>query len=191
MVARLKDIIYTRDGKQIVSFSTESDFSDEFDKLKDADVDVEIKKHRKHRSNNANDYCWVLCSLIAKRLSDEKVKHTKNDVYRNAIREIGVYVDYEGLTIQKAKTLRTAWGKMGIGWVTEQVDYSQDGEKVTVRCYYGSSQYNTKQMSRLLDCLIEDCRSLGIPTETPNQIANRLSLWEQEYQKRKEKERWN
>ena len=81
------------------------------------------------------------------------------------------------MTPDLAKTLRTAWERLGTGWVTEQVDYDQAGEKVTVRCYYGSSQYDTKRMSRLIDNLVQDCKALGIPTDTPEEIEKIKSLW--------------
>ena len=177
MIGKLKDITFTRTGEQIVSFSTKSDFTEEFDLLKDRDVDVEIKRHRRKRSLDANAYCWVLCEKIADRLADEDVKNTKEEVYRAAIREVGVYKDFRDLSPGDAKTLRAAWGMLGTGWVTEQVDFSGDGERVTIRCYYGSSRYNTKQMSRLIDNLVEDCRALGIPTETPEQLEKIKSLW--------------
>jgi hypothetical protein len=60
MTGKLKDIIITRTGEQIISFSTRSDFTEEFDELKDVDIDVEIKKHREKRSLDANAYCWIL-----------------------------------------------------------------------------------------------------------------------------------
>ena len=183
MIGRLKDIIFTRSGEQIISFTTKSDFTDEFDKLKDFDVNIEIKRHRWKRSNDANSYCWVLCQKIADKLIDDDAKNTKEKVYRAAIREIGVFKDFNNLSLSEAKTLRTAWGKLGTGWVTEQVDYTQNGENVMVRCYYGSSQYNTKQMSRLIDNLVDDCKALGIPTETPEQIEQIKSLWAQAPQK--------
>jgi len=52
-----------------------------------------------------------------------------------------------------------------------------DGENVIIRCYYGSSQYNTKQMSRLISNTVQDCQAVGINTMTPNEIAEMLSLW--------------
>ena len=179
MIGKLKDITFTRSGEQIISFSTKTDFTEAFDSLKDFDVDVEIKRYRQKRSLDANAYCWVLCEKIADKLADEDVKQTKEEVYRAAIREIGIFKDFSNLSPDDAKTLRTAWGMLGTGWVTEQVDFSQDGEKVTIRCYYGSSRYNTKQMSRLIDNLVEDCKALGIPTETPEQIEQIKSLWAQ------------
>ena len=56
MIGRLKDITFARTGEQIVSFSTKSDFTEEFDSLKDHDIDVEIKRHRQKRSRDANSY---------------------------------------------------------------------------------------------------------------------------------------
>ncbi len=177
IIGKLKDIIFTRDRKQIISFTTSEDFTEMFDALKDFDVDIEVKKHRPKRSNDANAYCWVLCQKIAEKLSDDGVIRTKDEIYRTEIRAIGVFKDFCNLRPEDAETLKTAWEMLGTGWITEQVDYSQDGEKVTLRCYYGSSRYNSKQMSRLIDALVEDCRDLGIPTETPEEIENIKSLW--------------
>lgn len=177
MIGRLKDLAFSRSGERIVSITVKSDISELFDELKDADIDFEIKKHRERRSLDANSYCWVLCGKIADKLADDDVKNTQEGVYRAAIREIGVYKDFPNMSPDDAKTIRTAWGMLGTGWVTEQVDYSHDGKFVTIRCYYGSSTYNTKQMSRLIDNLVQDCEALGIPTETPEEIEKIKLLW--------------
>lgn len=177
MIGKLKDLSFARDGGQVISVAVRGDMSELFDELKDYDVDIEIKRHRARRSLSANDYCWVLCEKIADKLADTDVKTNKETVYREAIRQVGVYKDFRELSPADAKTLCTAWQLLGTGWVTEQVDYSRDGEAVTVRCYYGSSRYNTKQMSRLIDNLVQDCKALGIPTDTPEQIENIKSLW--------------
>ena len=60
--------------------------------------------------------------------------------------------------------------------IAEKLDYG-DNDTVTVRCFYGSSQYNTKQMSRLIDDIIQDCEALGIETKSPDEIANMISQW--------------
>lgn len=170
LIGRLKDVTFTRSGEQIISFSTKTDFTAQFDALKDCDVDVKIKKHRKKRSADANAYCWVLCQKLAEKLSENDPKMTKDEVYRLAISKVGIFKDFCGLAESDAKTLRHAWEMLGTGWITEQVDYSPDGDAVTVRCYYGSSTYNTKQMSRLIDYLVEDCKELGIETLPPDEL---------------------
>ena len=190
MTGRLKDLSFGRNGEQIITLAVKADFTEQFDELKDFDVDIEIKKHRKMRSNEANKYCWVLCEKIAQRLSDEGVKHTKLDIYRDAIKEVGVWKDVE-LDPDAAETLSVAWEALGSGWLTEQTDYSQDGESVIVRFYYGSSRYNSKQMSRLIDNLVQDCQELGIETDTPEQIAKIKALWAEEEARVKAKEKRN
>ncbi len=144
----------------------------------DEKLDIKISKHREKRSVNSNDYCWQLCSKLAEALSNEKVRYTKDDIYRKAIKETGIYKDFRDLSSADAKTLRAAWEMLGTGWITEQVDYMPDGENVIVRCYYGSSKYNKKQMGRLIDGIVQDCKAVGIETKTPNEIAEMLSRWE-------------
>lgn len=149
-----------------------------YDELKNCEkLDIKIAKHRKKRSNDANSYFWTLCGKLADKLSNDGDIHTKEEIYKRAIQEIGVYKDFCNLSPSDAKTLRHAWEMLGTGWITEQVDYMPDGENVIVRCYYGSSRYNTKQMSRLISGIVQDCEAVGIETKTPDQIAEMLSLW--------------
>lgn len=140
-------------------------------------LSASLTEYREKRSLSANAYMWVLCERLAERLSDGKSNFTKEDVYRKAIGEMGVFKDFEGLSQTDAKTLRHAWELLGTGWITEQVGYMPDGENVTVRCYYGSSVYNKKQMSRLLDGIVQDCKVLGIETETPEELARMKAEW--------------
>lgn len=51
------------------------------------------------------------------------------------------------------------------------------GEKLVIRAYYGSSQYSTKQMSRLLDSIVQDCKDLGIETLPPEKLAAMKEEW--------------
>lgn len=151
-----------------------------YEKLKHAEMlTIKISKYREKRSLDANRYMWKLCGEIAKKLSAEGVLHTKEDIYRDEISKVGVWYDDE-IEPEKVQRRRTAWEMIGTGWLTERVDFTQDGEKEIIRFYYGSSQYNTKQMSRLIDNIVQDCQAMGIETRTPNEIAEMLSLWESE-----------
>lgn len=66
---------------------------------------------------------------------------------------------------------------MGEGWPTEQVDFTPDGERVVIRAYYGSSTYNTKQMSRLIELIVQDCREQGIEPLPPEKLAGMMEEW--------------
>jgi len=134
-------------------------------------LSIEIKKYREIRSKNANAYLWELCGKLA-----EKIGSTKESVYRQHILNVGVYKVAE-ISENAAETLITSWQMNGIGWIAERVDFGAHSGFVLVNLYYGSSTYNTKQMSRLSDSVIEDCREQGIQTETPDEIANMKNLW--------------
>lgn len=176
MKGKLENLTFSRTGEQLITISVQADFREEFDELKEKDINVEIKKWSDRKSKNANDYCWVLCEKIAVKLSNDKVIYTKEDVYRESIRQVGVFKDRE-LSLEDAEMFSKAWSMIGKGWQTERVDFTPDGEKAVIRFYYGSSVYNTQQMSRLIDNLVQDCQALGISTATPNEIENLKSLW--------------
>lgn len=119
-----------------------------------------------------NAYLWVLLDKLAAALGQ-----TKEELYRGFIREIGVFRDFH-LAPEEAATFEVAWSRLGTGWVTEQVDYTRDGEQVVIRAYYGSSQYNTKQMTRLIRSVAEECKAQGIETMTPEELAGLMDRWE-------------
>lgn len=140
--------------------------------------DYDIEPHKEKRSKDANALCWALCTEIA-----EKIRKEKEDVYRDAITQMTVYKDF-CLTEDEAATFKAAWHKLGTGWVTEQVDYDADGDHVIIRAYYGSSTYNTKQMSRLIDILMEDARAVGVVTPDEDRIRSLLTDWEEKHGKK-------
>lgn len=133
--------------------------------------DCKIKQHRDKRSLDANAYCWVLLDKLA-----DAIRSTKEEIYLQKVREIGIFRDFI-LEEAEVKTFRTVWERQGTGWPTEIVDYSRSGDCQVVRAYYGSSQYNTKQMSRLIDSIVQDCKDLGIETLPPEKLAAMKEEW--------------
>lgn len=173
----MNPIIKTVDGKVEVSFLTnmsswEDGFlKDEIASLKADEFAIKISKFRKARSLDANAYMWVLCGKLA-----EKLNITKDEVYRSYIKDIGVFRMVE-IDEKAVDTLVHSWGLHGTGWVAEKVDHSvHDGFTVMI-LYYGSSTYNTKQMSRLVDGIVEDCKQQGIETLTSNELEALKGAW--------------
>ena len=132
---------------------------------------AELKEKKERRSLDANAYFWKLLTELADALTT-----TKESLYLKYVREVGPYKDFT-LSPDEAQTFRTAWSMLGTGWPTEQVDYTPDREQVIVRAYYGSSQYNKKQMSRLIDSVVEDCVTVGIETLTPEKLSLLKEEW--------------
>lgn len=138
----------------------------------------DIGEHKELRSMQANKYMWALCNEIS-----AAIRSTKEDVYRDAIKRVGIYKEFDPLPPDQAKTLQAAWGQIGTGWLSEQVDYDTAGENVIIRCYYGSSKYNTKQMARLIDDLTQEAEQLGIPTYDSERIDALMEEYDREYKR--------
>ena len=47
----------------------------------------------------------------------------------------------------------------------------------TLRCWKGLSEYDTNEACMLIDGAVEECKSLGIPTDTPDEIRKMKELW--------------
>lgn len=125
---------------------------------------AEIKKLRKKRSRNANDLLWELCTQISERLAWSKLYVSKEEVYRQHIKEAGV-CEFVAVPEKAVESLMAGWGKNGIGWFAEVVDFIpgkeiQGCKKVCL--YYGSSSYDTAEMSRLLGSVIQQASDMGI-----------------------------
>lgn len=150
-----------------------NDFKLLVDELKDKPkLSIEVKQYRARRSLDANAYFFVLADKVAERLNTTKI-----DVYRNCIKEIGGVSEIVCVKDDAVEKLREAWGEKGIGWQTDTFPSKLQG-CTNVILYYGSSTYDTAQMSRLIENIIQDCKDLGIETATPDEIAYMLSLWE-------------
>ena len=168
MKAEILNFTYLNAREGILTVKLESDFRDQFDRLNGKPVDVEVKEYREKRSLSSNAYLWTLLDKIAGAIGSDK-----ESIYLDFVRQYGLFKDFT-LTEDEAKTFSVAWSKLGTGWPTEQVDYAPDGDHVVIRAYYGSSTYNTKQMGRLLDAVIEECKELGIETRPREEIESML-----------------
>lgn len=171
MQAKLKELTLNRDGSQNVTLTVSTDFRPLFDELAGKELDVEIKQHRKKRSLSANAYCWVLVDKIAARSGVDKTS-----VYRETIRNIGGVSDIVCCQDRAVEALRSGWQAHGVGWITETMPSKLEG-CTNVILYYGSSTYDTAQMSRLIDLLVMEAKGLGIETATPQELDRLREEW--------------
>lgn len=81
---------------------------------------IELKKWRQKRSLDANSYCWVLCDKIAKELCKDGTIVTKEDVYKDAILQIG---SFEPFIVQEKTYMnfKRIWEKQGLGFLVQEV----------------------------------------------------------------------
>lgn len=170
MRGKLKDLTLNRDRTQNITITVSADFRDQFDRLREKDLDIEIKPHREKRSRDANAFCWALCSDIGRALTPPI---PKEEVYRRAIRDVG---EYEPLPIKAAavETFQRRWAEKGTGWFVDVIDDSKLAGYKLVHAYYGSSTYDTHTMSRLIDYLVDDAQQMRIPIPLGKAEVERL-----------------
>lgn len=163
-----------RTGKPTISFEVneKNDFKLIVDEMREREkLTIEVKPFRARRSLDANAYCWVLIDKLA-----EKLNESKETIYRQYITNIGGNSEIVCVKNNAVDRLCYGWRRNGIGWQTEAFESKIEG-CTNVILYYGSSVYDSAQMARLLDLIIQDCKAQGIPTETPDEIARLKSMW--------------
>ena len=135
----------------------------------------EVKEYKEKRSLDANAYAWVLLGKL-----QDKLHIPKEEIYRDAIKNIG---SYEVIPIKNeaVEKFRQAWSKKGLGWITETTKSKLDGY-TNVLAYYGSSSYNTSEMSRLIELIVQECKQQDIETMTPNELSSLLESWDKKCQ---------
>jgi hypothetical protein len=166
MKARIKDLTFNLNGEQIISFALlkGEDARQTYDNLNGKDLELTVKKYYPKRSTNANRYCWKLINEIASVL-----RTTNEEIYIDMLIKYG-----QTDVLQVSKDVD----------ISRYVDYYRLLEADTGTNTYliaiGSSKYNSSEMSRLIEGIVDDAKHLGIQAETPEEIARMTSLWKGE-----------
>lgn len=137
----------------------------------------EVKEVKRRRSLDSNAYAWVLIGKL-----QDKLHIPKEDIYKSLIKEIG---SYEVIPVKNEAVERfsQAWSKNGLGWITETTKSKLEGF-TNIIAYYGSSSYNTSEMSRLIELIVQECKQQDIETMTPNELKSLLESWDKHEQKK-------
>ncbi len=119
----------------------------------------EVKEHKQKRSKSQNAYMWEIITQIAdiQRLS-------KEEVYLQMLKDYGQSEIISMLSIINPKGYLKYFEEIGKGQV--------NGKEFThYKVYKGSSEYDSREMSILIDGVIQEATQLHIPTLTPKQVA--------------------
>ena len=171
MKGKLKEMLTLTGGEWLISFTTRENPVSMFHRMKDKTVSIEIKKANNPRSNDANAFCWAMCTDIGNAMRPPVPKET---VYRQAIRDVGKHAIML-MQNEAVETFQKIWEQKGIGWFADVVDDSKKnpGCKV-IFAYYGTSTYDTAEMSRVLDYLKQDMESMGLPIPLSKEEEERM-----------------
>ena len=173
MRGRLVDLSFGLTGKQRLTIELDSDFRSEFDKLRESDVSLDVKKYRQRRSLDANAYFHLLVGKIADvlRLGFEEVK-------TNLVTEYGAFErDEEGLKV--GFKLPASVDVAKIYRYVKCFDTREENGKL-FNCYIvfkHTHLMDTAEMSRLIDGTVQEAKQLGIETLPPYKLAALVEEW--------------
>ena len=119
--------------------------------MKDAVYTVCMKRKRQKRSLDANAYAWVLMEKIA-----AAVGRSKDDIYLDMLERYGVFTHLIVKPTAVDMLMREYRLCRDLGEITVN---GKTGRQI--QAYFGSSQYDTAQMSRLIDGIAGDAGGTG------------------------------
>lgn len=133
---------------------------------KDTIYDVKINKHREKRSLNANAYLWKLVTEIGNILNK-----SKEEVYLQMLIDYGQSEMISILSEINVKGYFKYYKLAGTSILNGK-------EFNHYKIYKGSSEYNTKEMSILLEGAVQEAKSLGIKTKEDYEIEKLIEEWD-------------
>lgn len=161
----IKDISKNYKGENIITFATDFTIGDLVSET--GALTATFKKYRKARSLDANSYCWVLCTKIG-----NKLRKSKEEVYIQMLKDYGQSEIVSVLADINVKGFFKYYEPIGQG-------YTQGKCFTHYKIYKGSSEYDSKEMSILLDGIVQEAQELGIETRPPEEIERLASIWNQ------------
>lgn len=166
-------------GKYIIDLRVEEDVKDLFQKLNEKRLSIKISQYRKKRSLDANAYYWQLLTKIA-----EVLKTSKPFMHNQMLRKYGQLFMFDG-KISTVTIPDTVEAERQVDEAetyhlkpTSQVRLGNDGVMYrTYKMLRGSSEYDAKEMSELIDGIVSEAKELGIETLTPDEIERLKNEW--------------
>lgn len=125
----------------------------------DKDKKFTIKEFKEKRSLDQNAYAWKLITQIGNEL-----RKSKDEVYFEMLKSYGQSEMVSMLSEINPRGYLKYYEVIG----TETVN----GREFThYKMYKGSSEFDKKEMSIFIDGIVQECKQLGIPTLTSDEIA--------------------
>lgn len=141
-----------------------------FEEKKRVPYTVQVKQFGK-RSLDANAYLWVLCQKIGK-----VIHNTKEIVYKKMVSRAGQFI-LVPVREDALDAFIRHWQAQGIGWPAWVEDDSKLPGYKRVMCCFGSSVYDSREMSMLLNEVVDSAKELGIETLPPHKLHEMAEKW--------------
>ena len=181
LTGKIHSVAFSVDGKPLISLEVNEGQPGlkVTQKLKECPkINIKLSEYKEGRSLNANAYYWLLVGKLAKAMNIS-TSFCHNVMLRRygvleMVDETPVYLlfpdtDEATKKVDEAETYHVK--------PTSNVRTGTDGKMYrTYMLLKGSHEFTTAEMATLISGLRDECLQCGIPVETPDEIANLLSL---------------
>lgn len=153
----------TGNPKQLINYLLEQDSDRLFD----------LSEHKQKRSLNANALLWHCLGEIANTLNTDKW-----EVYLQMLKRYGKYT-YICVKPNVVDSVKKQWRECEV-----LGDIEINGQKaVQMLCYFGSSTYDSKEFSVLLNGVISEMEEMGLATPESEELERIMEQWAKNYGK--------
>lgn len=125
----------------------------------------EIKEKKRRRSLNANAYAWLLIGKLA-----DVLRISKDECYILMLKRYG---QSEMVSVVSEIDVRGYFKY----YETVGKTFLQGKNFTHYRVFKGSSEYDTREMSILVDGIVSEAKEVGIDVITPAELEKIKSLW--------------
>lgn len=170
VVGTLKEVSRDwKDNKFNVTFAIDEQLTQEsIESITDCKLSIKAVKFRQKRSLDANSLLWVCCQSIATALRSDKWS-----VYLQMLKRYGKFT-HICVKPSVVDAVKAQWREC-----EELGEVNINGQPaIQMLCYFGSSTYNTKEFSVLLDGVISEMKEMGLDTPTSEDMKRSLEQWE-------------
>ena len=138
-----------------------------YEETKDKPLDIEIKEHKSKRSTEANRLMWDCLGKIAAALNADKW-----DIYLQELKKYGKFT-YVVIKPNAFDSFVKNWRICeNLGEINVNGDIG-----VQLLCYFGSSSYDSKEFSTLLNGIISDMKDMGLQTPSEREFEEAIKQW--------------
>ena len=138
----------------------------------DKKLEVQVKEYRSQRSLEQNRLLWALLGKMAEAMSGNKRRVSSEECYCIMLEEANVKYDYMLALPEAEDMLRKTFRA-----IRKLDEREVNGKKLNMYQYFiGSSKFNTKEMTELIEATLDKLAELGI-------YDSEIELARKEYQR--------
>lgn len=145
--------------------------------IKGVECTATVTEKKKSRSLDQNNLMWALLTIYADAENGGRKGGTQpEDIYYRMLSKYGV-AEFLVIPCDAVEGLKRAYKETV---VIDDAVIERNGKRTpakAVKCLIGSSQYDTKQMTQLIDGIFDELAVIGVDASTSREVSDYYTEW--------------